>query len=56
MHELAFIDATAQADLVRRKEVSVTELIEFAVERIEQCMYRCKIFSIDVENPISDLL
>ena len=36
MHELAFLDATAQANLVRRKEVSVTELIEFAIERIEQ--------------------
>ena len=36
MHELAFLDATAQADLVRRKEVSVTELIEFAIERIEK--------------------
>ena len=36
MHELAFIDATAQADLVRRKEISAAELVEFAITRIEQ--------------------
>ena len=36
MHELAFIDATAQADLVRRKEISAGELVEFAITRIEQ--------------------
>ncbi|MFQ5983287.1 MAG: amidase, partial [Woeseiaceae bacterium] len=36
MDELAFLDATAQADLVRRKEVTPTEMVEAAVERIER--------------------
>ncbi|MEU6717293.1 amidase [Nonomuraea sp. NPDC046802] len=34
--EFAFLDATAQADLVRRKEVSPLELVEAAIERIER--------------------
>ena len=36
MDEFAFEDATAQADLVRRKEVSPTELVGAAIERIER--------------------
>jgi len=36
MDEIAFQDATAQADLVRRKEVSPTELVAGAIERIER--------------------
>lgn len=34
--ELAFMDATAQADLVRRKEVKPIELVDAAIERIER--------------------
>jgi len=34
--EFAFIDATAQAELVRRKEVQPIELVEAAIERIER--------------------
>jgi amidase len=33
--ELAFLDATAQADLVRRKEVTPAEMVEAAIGRIE---------------------
>jgi amidase len=33
--ELAHLDATAQADLVRRKEVKPIELVEAAIDRIE---------------------
>ena len=33
--ELAWLDATAQADLVRRGEVSAPELVEAAIARIE---------------------
>ena len=33
---LAFLDATAQAELVRRKEVKPIELIDAAIERIER--------------------
>ena len=36
MDEIAFMDATAQADLVRRKEVSASELVAGAIERIER--------------------
>jgi len=36
MDELGFLDATAQADLVRRKEVSPTEMVEAAIDRIER--------------------
>ena len=36
MDELAFLDATAQADLVRRKELTPTELVDAAIARIEQ--------------------
>ena len=32
---LALLDATAQADLVRRGEVSPTELVDAAIARIE---------------------
>ncbi len=35
MDDLAFVDATAQAELVRRGEVQSTELVEAAIERIE---------------------
>ena len=36
MDELAFLDATAQADLVRRGEVKAGELVEAAIARIER--------------------
>ncbi len=36
MDELAFLDATAQADLVRRKELTPDELVDAAIARIEQ--------------------
>jgi amidase len=36
MNELAALDATAQADLVRRREVQPRELVEAAIRRIEQ--------------------
>jgi amidase len=35
MKELAFLDATAQAELVRAKVVSPLELVEHAIARIE---------------------
>src|SRR3989304_5913523 len=34
MDEFAFLDATAQADLVRRKQVKPIELVDAAIERI----------------------
>jgi amidase len=34
--ELAFLDATAQAELVRKKEVKPIELVDAAIERIER--------------------
>jgi len=34
--DLAFLDATEQADLVRRKEVSPLELVDAAITRIEK--------------------
>ena len=34
--DIAFLDATAQAELVRNKEVKPIELVEAAIERIEQ--------------------
>ncbi len=34
--EFAFMDATAQAELVRRKEVKPAELVDAAIERIER--------------------
>jgi amidase len=34
--ELAFLDATAQADLVRRRELTPSELVDGAIERIER--------------------
>ncbi len=34
--ELAWIDATAQADMVRKREVKPIELVEAAIERIER--------------------
>ena len=34
--ELAVLDATGQADLVRRGEVAAAELVEAAIERIER--------------------
>lgn len=36
MDELAFLDATAQAELVRRREVTPLELVEAAIARIER--------------------
>jgi amidase len=36
LDELAHLDATAQAELVRRKEVQSIELVEAAIERIER--------------------
>lgn len=33
--DLAFLDATAQAELVRKKEIKAIELVEAAIERIE---------------------
>lgn len=34
--EFAFLDATAQAELVRRREVKAIELVDAAIERIER--------------------
>ncbi|MDH3595899.1 MAG: amidase [Rhodospirillales bacterium] len=34
--ELAYLDATSQAELVRRQEVKPTELVEAAIERVER--------------------
>ena len=34
--EFAFLDATAQAELVRKKEVQAIELLEGAIERVER--------------------
>ncbi|TRZ95641.1 MAG: amidase [Dehalococcoidia bacterium] len=36
LDEIVFLDATAQAELVRRKEVTATELVDAAIERIER--------------------
>ena len=36
LDDLAFMDATAQADLVRCKEVKALELVDAAIERIER--------------------
>src|SRR3970040_3108525 len=36
MDDFAFMDATAQADLVRRKQVKPIELVDAAIERIER--------------------
>ena len=36
MDELAFLDATAQSDLVRRREVTAGELVDGAISRIER--------------------
>ena len=36
MDDLAKLDATAQAELVRRREVSPLELVEAAIARIER--------------------
>jgi len=36
MDDLAFLDATAQADLVRRKEIKPIELVDAVIERIER--------------------
>jgi len=35
LDDLAFLDATAQAELVRRREVKAIELVDAAIERIE---------------------
>src|SRR5207244_11423517 len=42
MNDVMFLDATAQADLVRRKEVSASELVEAAIERIEIGRASCR--------------
>src|SRR5881397_3190053 len=36
MNDIAFLDATAQADLVRNKQVKPSELVEATIERIER--------------------
>jgi amidase len=36
MNDIAFLDGTAQAELVRRKEVKPIELVDAAIERIER--------------------
>ncbi len=36
LKELAFVDALAQADLVKQKEIQPIELVDSAIERIEQ--------------------
>jgi amidase len=36
MNDIAFIDAIAQADLVRRKQIKPIELVDAAIERIER--------------------
>ncbi len=36
LEDLSLLDATAQADLVRRKEVKAVELVEAAIDRIER--------------------
>jgi len=36
LEELAFLDASAQAELVQKKEVKAIELLEAAIERIER--------------------
>src|SRR4030065_724073 len=36
MDDSAFLDATAQADLVRRKQVKPIELVDAAIDRIER--------------------
>jgi len=36
MDDIAYLDGTAQADLVRRKEVKPIELVDAAIERIER--------------------
>src|SRR3972149_11375354 len=36
MNDIAFLDATAQADLVRRKQIKPSELVEAAIDCIER--------------------
>jgi amidase len=36
MNDIAFLDATAQAELVRTRQVKPIELVEAAIERIER--------------------
>jgi len=36
MNDIALLDATAQAELVRNKQVKPIELLEAAIERIER--------------------
>ena len=36
LSELAFLDATAQAELVQKKEIQPIELVEAAIDRIEK--------------------
>ncbi len=36
MDELAFLDATAQAELVRQKEVTAAEMVDAAIKRVER--------------------
>ncbi|MEE8554783.1 MAG: hypothetical protein V3T00_02900, partial [bacterium] len=36
LDEIAFLDATAQAELVRTKQVTPAELVDAAIDRIER--------------------
>ena len=36
MDDIAFLDGTAQAEFVRRKEITPLELVDAAIERIER--------------------
>ena len=36
MNDVAFLDATAQAELVRSKQIKPSELLDGAIERIER--------------------
>jgi len=44
LSNLAFMDATAQAELVRSKEVKPIELVEAAIERIEDVNPKINVF------------
>jgi hypothetical protein len=38
LSDLAFLDATAQAELVRRKEMRAIELVEASIKHIERLL------------------
>ena len=58
--ELSTMDATAQAELVRRRELSPLELVDAAIARIErvnqstvhQCLVPCQLFLPDGVDPL----